>query len=78
MIEVKAQGSGGLTEFKANLGENLAWGGFKCIAVDNREVCCRAQVHSSCFMFTTFLPTPPMTRKELLLVNCHVPMRAPA
>jgi hypothetical protein len=38
MIEVKAQGTGGLSEFKANLGESLAWGGFKCIAVDNREV----------------------------------------
>jgi hypothetical protein len=35
---VKAQGTGGLSEFKANLGESLAWGGFKCIAVDNREV----------------------------------------
>lgn len=38
MIEVKAQGTGGMSEFKANLGESLAWGAFKCIAVDNREV----------------------------------------
>jgi len=38
VIEVKAQGTGGMSEFKANLGESLAWGAFKCIAVDNREV----------------------------------------
>jgi hypothetical protein len=38
VIEVKASGTGGLSEFKAQLGDALAWGGFKCIAVDNREV----------------------------------------
>jgi hypothetical protein len=38
VVEVKAKGTGGLAEFKANLGDNLAWGGFKCTAVDNREV----------------------------------------
>lgn len=45
-IEVKNHGTGGLAEFKSNLGEGLAWGGFKCTAVDNREVGLRCCFHS--------------------------------
>ena len=37
-LEIKGTGSAGLTEFKAALGESLAWGAFRCTAVDDREV----------------------------------------
>lgn len=61
VIEVKEQGTGGLTEFKANLGENLAWGGFKCIAVDNRE---NTTSKRSKFVFVQYMPAAgPAMRK---------------
>lgn len=35
-IELKAAGEGGLKSFKAELGDELAWGGFRCYGVDRR------------------------------------------
>jgi len=41
-LELTKKGSGGLSEFKATLGESIAWGGFRCYAVDKRgSVECR-------------------------------------
>ncbi|CAE8644785.1 unnamed protein product [Polarella glacialis] len=35
-LELKSSGTGGLSEFKAALGESIAWGGFRCNGVDRR------------------------------------------
>jgi hypothetical protein len=60
-VEVKASGTGGLSEFKAALGDNLAWGGFKCIAVDNRE---NTTSKRSKYVFVQYMPaTAPGIRK---------------
>ena len=37
-LEIKSSGNGGLSEFKTGLGDQLAWGAFRCTAVDDREV----------------------------------------
>jgi hypothetical protein len=37
-LEITSSGNGGLSEFKAGLGDQLAWGAFRCTAVDDREV----------------------------------------
>lgn len=61
VIEVKASGTGGLSEFKAQLGDALAWGGFKCIAVDNRE---NTISKRSKYVFVQYMPAAgPAMRK---------------
>lgn len=35
-LDLKSKGEGGLQSFKAELGEELAWGGFRCYGVDRR------------------------------------------
>jgi len=35
-LELAQTGTGGLSEFKAALGETIAWGGFRCYGVDQR------------------------------------------
>jgi len=35
-LDLAASGEGGLTEFKAQIGEEMAWGGFLCHGVDKR------------------------------------------
>jgi len=35
-LELAGKGAGGLEEFKATLGDSIAWGGFRCYAVDKR------------------------------------------
>lgn len=35
-LELQASGEGGLTEFKAQIGDQMAWGAFKCFGVDKR------------------------------------------
>jgi len=35
-LELKTKGEGGLSNFKTSLGNSIAWGGFRCYAVDRR------------------------------------------
>lgn len=35
-LDLQATGTGGLSEFKAQIGETMAWGAFKCYGVDKR------------------------------------------
>mmetsp|Transcript_52676 Transcript_52676/g.104631 ORF Transcript_52676/g.104631 Transcript_52676/m.104631 type:complete len:592 (-) Transcript_52676:153-1928(-) len=35
-LDLKSKGGGGLASFKASLGDAIAWGGFRCYAVDRR------------------------------------------
>jgi len=35
-LDLKCKGEGGLASFKASLGSSIAWGGFRCSAVDRR------------------------------------------
>eukprot|EP00615_Pteridomonas_danica_P007418 CAMPEP_0114352860 /NCGR_PEP_ID=MMETSP0101-20121206/18246_1 /TAXON_ID=38822 ORGANISM="Pteridomonas danica, Strain PT" /NCGR_SAMPLE_ID=MMETSP0101 /ASSEMBLY_ACC=CAM_ASM_000211 /LENGTH=203 /DNA_ID=CAMNT_0001493439 /DNA_START=41 /DNA_END=652 /DNA_ORIENTATION=- len=60
-VEMKNSGTGGLAAFKENLGDALAWGGFKCIAVDNRE---NTTSKRSKFVFVQYMPQAgPAMRK---------------
>ena len=35
-LDLAASGEGGLTDFKAQIGDEMAWGGFLCHGVDKR------------------------------------------
>jgi len=35
-LDLKCKGEGGLASFKSSLGDSIAWGGFRCSAVDRR------------------------------------------
>ena len=60
-LEVKSTGTVGLTEFKAALGDQLAWGGFRCTAVDDRQ---NTTSKRAKFVFMQFMPgTAPAMRK---------------
>jgi hypothetical protein len=60
-LEVKSTGTVGLTEFKAALGDQLAWGGFRCTAVDDRQ---NTTSKRAKFVFVQFMPgTAPAMRK---------------
>lgn len=63
-LVVKASGEGGMSEFKAGLGEGAAWGGFKCVAVDNRQ---NTTSKRTKIVFVQFMPdsAPAMRRAKV-------------
>jgi len=91
VVEVKAKGTGGLTDFKANLGDNLAWGGFKCTAVDNREVgartkhlinalvkCFSGVVKTDSCLLWTFQQQNTTSRRSKFIFVQYMPAAGPA
>jgi hypothetical protein len=52
-LELQASGEGGLSEFKAQIGEELAWGGFRCYGVDKRG---GTEVRRTKFIFVQVRP----------------------
>ena len=60
-LEMKATGTVGLSEFKAALGDQLAWGAFRCTAVDDRH---NTTSKRPKFVFVQFMPpSAPAMRK---------------
>lgn len=52
-LSLQATGEGGLSEFKAQIGETMAWGGFKCYGVDKRG---GTEVRRTKFVFVQVRP----------------------
>lgn len=63
-LVVKGTGEGGITEFRACLGEGLSWGAFRCTAVDNRE---NTTSRRAKFVFVQYMPpsAPAMRRAKM-------------
>eukprot|EP00616_Rhizochromulina_sp_CCMP1243_P007144 CAMPEP_0118966420 /NCGR_PEP_ID=MMETSP1173-20130426/3892_1 /TAXON_ID=1034831 /ORGANISM="Rhizochromulina marina cf, Strain CCMP1243" /LENGTH=246 /DNA_ID=CAMNT_0006915197 /DNA_START=13 /DNA_END=753 /DNA_ORIENTATION=- len=63
-LSVTATGEGGLSEFKAHLDESLAWGGFRCTAVDDRQ---NTTSRRPKFVFVQYMPStaPAMRRAKM-------------
>lgn len=52
-LELQASGDGGLSEFKAQIGDSVAWGGFRCYGVDKRG---GTEVRRTKFVFVQVRP----------------------
>jgi len=52
-LTLQAKGEGGLSEFKAQIGETMAWGAFKCYGVDKRG---GTEVRRTKFVFVQVRP----------------------
>lgn len=60
-IELSAKGTGGLAEFKQQIGDEMAWAGFRCYGVDKRG---GTEVRRTKFVFVQVRPEAVSTIKK--------------
>eukprot|EP00747_Dinoflagellata_sp_TGD_P165914 gnl/TRDRNA2_/TRDRNA2_187919_c0_seq1.p1 gnl/TRDRNA2_/TRDRNA2_187919_c0~~gnl/TRDRNA2_/TRDRNA2_187919_c0_seq1.p1 ORF type:complete len:742 (-),score=177.21 gnl/TRDRNA2_/TRDRNA2_187919_c0_seq1:39-2198(-) len=79
-LNLKNSGSGGLKDFKSELGDSLAWGGFRCYGIDRRG---GLECKRSKFIFVQYKPENVSAMKKAkqgshkgdikeALPNCHL------
>merc|ERR1712125_293543 len=79
-LELTGTGNGGLAEFKQQIGDDMAWAGFRCYGVDKRG---GTEVRRTKFVFVQVRPEAVSTMKKAkqsshkadvkeVLTNTHV------